>query len=989
MLRRTILFSVTTTAVLVVAFLLLGHQADRLEIAGDSYQRIELKVNSYTTSAQSHISLDMDEEGNLVTVWDSRRQDRGTYGVFARWVDPSGIPRGPEEQVNLRQESMQERPAVSLAENGDAWFAWQSFGQDGESGSIISRMTGDESIVNETTAGDQANVAVDRLGDGTWVATWSGTGAGSSDPGISYRLFGADGAPASEEIAIDTPEGCIDRLPSVAECGDGGFVLAWARSSLGEPSSSIYACRFDREGNARSLPIHVDTADGLAIEPSVAGNRAGEFAVAWLEFSETSDYDVMVRRFDAQATALGSPVLANSDAIGWRSGAAVALTDDGRCLVAWSRFTEEDLDSDLYARLYDSDGQALSDEFVVNGFTNGKQSLPAATGTRRIAMTQDGRMAFAWDGDSGNNDPTAANVTILVPEGSGFAGDVASAVRYGRMLFASLAPERPVRMNTAATPYVPPTFDGSERGPLLDPDSLVLTEVGIGFTAFTNTGWTPPDPHMAAGSNHVMGTVNGGLVAYQKDGTLVWVEDISGAGGFWGEVGATSFVFDPEVIFDPYENRFIAMANERGSDNHSYFLVGVSSTDDPSDEWYKYRLDVTTLAGNDIDSPNIAVDTDAVYLTADFFTGGQKYLIYIIEKSSILNGGSPVTTSVLRTGSQSFGIPVMYTDDAPNMYMIEHFENEPATSVRLWAVLDPLGSPSITSFTLNVPAYYRPGDLRSQGTSVRPETFDSRFWSCMYGNGSIWAAHHVALDNSPRVTVARWYEIEMNGWPVSGDDPTLRQSGSVAPPDDVYCSFNSICADGSGNALMLFTRSSVNEYFSMARVFRTSSDPLGMMSAPESVKESGVVYTRNRWGDYSAVVPDPVDAGTFWMHNEYAAAGNNWHTWIASEQVVDPASVSPILEGSMARLTISPNPTVGQATLAFDLLRSSEVTMEILDVGGRRILQKQLGFLEGRNQQIGWDGLDQNGTRVNNGVYLVRIVAGGQIVSSGRVVVSK
>ena len=31
-------------------------------------------------------------------------------------------------------------------------------------------------------------------------------------------------------------------------------------------------------------------------------------------------------------------------------------------------------------------------------------------------------------------------------------------------------------------------------------------------------------------------------------------------------------------------------------------------------------------------------------------------------------------------------------------------------------------------------------------------------------DGSLWAAQHISLSANPRITVARWYEIRMNGW---------------------------------------------------------------------------------------------------------------------------------------------------------------------------------------------------------------------------------
>lgn len=875
-------------AILVAAW---GRSGDRVQLASRDFDRIEVQLNTFTGSSQAEIALAMARDGRIVAAWDSRRQDQGTYGIFARWVDPSGRPLGPEEQVNVERRSMQRMPTVAVDPSGDARFAWQSLQQDGEEGSIISRATGDEVLVNEITAGDQSRAVMDRLADGRLVVAWQTAAGVPPRSRIALRVLDAEGAPCTDERGIPLPDGTMDRLPSIATAGGDGFVLAWARSTVESGESRILAQRFGNDLAPAGPPIEVSDAGRNAIEPVVAADAAGDFAVAWLEYDRATEYDVLVRKYDRDASPLGPPAVASADREGWQSGAALAMASDGRMLVSWNTARDGGLDSDVYARLFDPSGAPTTGDFRVNARTSGMQSLAAGTGVRRTALGDDGRMAFAWTGDSGHGDETAANLTVLVPVQRGPAGDLASALRRGGDLLGDLLPRETARLERTASPHVPPTFDPAQRGPLLDPDSRVVLDRQSGFTAFTSTGWTPPDPHMAAGQDHVMGVVNGGIALFQKNGSLVWQQDISGGGGFWGPQGATYFVFDPEVIFDPYTNRFMAMANERSDDGRSMFLLGISPAGGPTNPstWHRYRFDVTALAGNDTDSPNIGVDRDAIYITADFFTGGQKYLIYIIDKSSVIDGGAAVTKSYLHTGSQSFGIPVMYTDDAPTAYMIEHFETDPASTVRVWAINDPLGTPSLTNFTINVPTYYRPTALRNQGTSVQQTAFDSRFWSCMYRDGSLWAAQHISLSASPRITVARWYEFRMNGWPQSGNNPVLRQSGTVAPPD-VYCSFNSICADENGNAVMLFARSAVNEYFSIARTYRFASDPLGTMSAPEFIKQSNFPYGVDRWGDYSAVVADPVDTGRFWMHHEYTPGSNSWHTWIAEEMITPSGS---------------------------------------------------------------------------------------------------
>ncbi len=985
MLRRVLLSLAAVACVGAGALVLAGHNADRLVVDGRDYDRVELRVNSFTASAQSNISLDMDSNGDVVAAWDSRRQDSGSYGVFARWIDSAGNFRGPEEQLNVERGSMQMNPSVTLGDDGTAWFAWESFGQDGELGAIVSRSAGDERLVNSTTRGNQTEVVTDRLTDGRHVAVWTTFESDPNESQVAVRLSSDDGDFLTEEILLDTPTDCHDRLPSVAATAEGGFVAAWTRVDDCNQLDGIYAARFDSEARLISDPVRVSEPGAPAIEPSVAADDRGCYAIAWMRLDEATDYDVMIRRFDTDGNPLAPETLAMSDPAGPQSGAAIAMAARGEFVVAWNTHSDGGNDSDVFVRRFDADGKPLSGDERVNRVTRGKQALPAATGVKRLALGDDGRLAIAWEGNSGHGDESAANVTLFVPRSGNVFGDLASGFREARSRVASLLPTGRTHLDATATPHVPPSFDASRVSPVLDPESHTSDGRDVGFIGFTNTGWTPPDPHMCAGNDHVMAMVNGGIRAYLKDGTVLWTDDISGGGGFWGELGATSFVFDPEVIWDPYEERFMLMANERGPNSRSYFLLGISSTSDPTDPWHKYRFDVTSPPGGDTDSPNIAVDGDAIYITADFFTGGQKYYIYIIDKSSVIDGGTAVTTDYLHTGSQSFGIPVMYTDDAPTMYMIEHWEYSNAQSVRLWAIQDPLGSPSITSILVDVPAYWPPGDVRSQGTSSWIETFDARFWSCMYRDGSLWAAHHISSQNSPRNCVSRWYEIETNGWPVTDMDPMLKQSGTVDPGEGVYAHFNSIFSGPNGDAMMVFAQSSLSEYFSIQRTYRQAGDPDGFMGAPVSVKESSGAYHSNRWGDYSAIVIDPVDPSMYWMHHEYTPGGS-WHTWIAS-QSGEIVSVEPSLDTGVAGLSIAPSPTSGPTMLTFDLAAPSAVAVEIYDIGGRLVSGLNLGHLPVANHRIAWDGKTNAGTNVTDGVYMVRLIADDQVVGASRLVV--
>jgi hypothetical protein len=389
---------------------------------------------------------------------------------------------------------------------------------------------------------------------------------------------------------------------------------------------------------------------------------------------------------------------------------------------------------------------------------------------------------------------------------------------------------------------------------------------------------------MAVGPSHVVVMTNGAIAFFRKsDGFKTFQDEIEDSFGFWGSVGATGFVFDPEALYDEMSGRFFVMAAEANAppnQTKSYVLIAVSDDSDPNGTWFKYRLDTTVLAGNLFDSPNIGVSSDVVLVTGDGFGAGTNYPVYTLRKSDMLAGlpTSFVRSTTLATTTQSAGIPPASYDSPPAIYMLEHQEGTNRTQVRLIALTNPFTGPTFTLFNLTVPTYSAPGDPAQQGSSSRPESFDARFWSVAFRNGRLWGTHHI------NTTVqARWYEIATNGWPTSGT-PTLVQSGTINPGAGINTSFSAITTTAGGHAAMTFAYSSASNFLSMATTYRLACDALNTMRPVAIHKVSTAAYTAGRWGDYSAVQVDPVDGRTFWAVHEYAIGGS-WRTWVQS---VDP-----------------------------------------------------------------------------------------------------
>ncbi|MGH3559743.1 MAG: carboxypeptidase regulatory-like domain-containing protein, partial [Mycobacterium sp.] len=130
----------------------------------------------------------------------------------------------------------------------------------------------------------------------------------------------------------------------------------------------------------------------------------------------------------------------------------------------------------------------------------------------------------------------------------------------------------------------------------------------------------------------------------------------------------------------------------------------------------------------------------------------------------------------------------------------------------------------------------------------------------------------------------------------------------------------SIAMDHVGNIALGYSISSTSMYPSAAFTGQNVGGPSGVMDAGETVflTGSGVQEGNDdRWGDYSAMMPDPTDDCTFWTSQEYISqTGGQWSTALGSFKF-DNCSIGPtgIVEGTVTDAS-SGDPISG-ATVTF------------------------------------------------------------------------
>ena len=186
----------------------------------------------------------------------------------------------------------------------------------------------------------------------------------------------------------------------------------------------------------------------------------------------------------------------------------------------------------------------------------------------------------------------------------------------------------------------------------------------------------PPDPHGAAGPSSIIAVVNVAIEARRKDGSLIFGPTLL-ITMFDSVRVASSSPFDPKIIYDVHEDRFVVVVDDSRRSNDSAYLLAVSKTSNPtsttSADWWFTRVPFG-VDGEWVDYPGIAVDEEALYITQNTFLNDESQcnpscytnsLLWIHDKSSLysMDGSTAVTrhdyVAEAGSGSRTTHMPAM------------------------------------------------------------------------------------------------------------------------------------------------------------------------------------------------------------------------------------------------------------------------------------------------------------------------------------------
>ena len=367
---------------------------------------MEFQANSQDEGNQYQPDVDQNGDGSFVVVWN---ESYGSESIKGRRYDSGGSSSGFVASSGTTYVTYPSAPAVAIDSTGSFVVVWGS-GSSYDNRRVIGRSfdssgvaVGSEFVIAGAGYGRRL-VDVTSRGSGEFMVIWFDSGCGEcNEEEINGRIVNDEGSAVGSAFMVDPDADYVDAIAIDGRVG-GQFVVAWGRDKY-----YVEAQRLTSDGTRVGAAFQVNTG------PTYQGDRplgvavAGDddFVVAWMAYSPVGgdQADVLARVFDSSGAAVGDEFLVNTYTTGDQgaySGAKIAY--DGlrsEFLVVWSSYDQPgDEDFGIRAQRLSSSGALVGAEFQVNTYTPYAQGgSTAGDAGFNVTSGEKGDFVVVWDSE--------------------------------------------------------------------------------------------------------------------------------------------------------------------------------------------------------------------------------------------------------------------------------------------------------------------------------------------------------------------------------------------------------------------------------------------------------------------------------------------------------------------------------------------------------------------------------------------------------------
>lgn len=453
--------------------------------------------------------------------------------------------------------------------------------------------------------------------------------------------------------------------------------------------------------------------------------------------------------------------------------------------------------------------------------------------------------------------------------------------------------------------------------------------------------------------------------------------------------------YDPKVIYDPNNDRFILIFLNGFTWETSQIIIGFSKTNDPTAEWNLYALPGNPLENESwSDYPVVGISGKDLYIGINTFLNGSEnnsgfvetclWQIGLKEGYIGFNLNTNYFSNILPQNKPIFNIcpiPAAAESDAENMYLLSNrntdTQNDTVFLLEVTGrVTDPNAQLVVNVIQADQP-YILPVQADQEGNHFL-DTNDGRILGGYILNGRIYyvqactdpingraAIYHGVIDgiaSNPSMVSRIYSEPDMDyGYPnISWTGQSEAEEQSIISfthsSESVFAGFSAIHVDEN---LIGSDRIEIQPGFSIINVLQG---------------------TLERWGDYSGSQRKYNEPGVVWGVGSFGNGFDGHGTWIAELRSPDvPTSIQDI--ETTPEATAFPNPFLNDVSVKFELNSATFLTIELVDIDGKLIQT----LLKDR-VKAGLNQLSFSNSALASGTYFLRGQSGETVLFSEKII---
>ena len=448
---------------------------------------------------------------------------------------------------------------------------------------------------------------------------------------------------------------------------------------------------------------------------------------------------------------------------------------------------------------------------------------------------------------------------------------------------------------------------------------------GIGFN---QSFFIPPDVEIAAGPHHIVEAVNGRITVFNKGGTQA---QTATPPAFFDSLGtiADDNIFDPQVEYNEYIDRFVVLYSTRNdATSRSFMLIAVSNTDDPTQGWHLYGLDAGLNGGTDTndwcDYPHLGYSVQGATITCNMFTHSspatfQYAKIRVLDNSQLASGsccgwwdfwdlreGPGLTQKVFTI--QPAAMHFAFASDGAFLAAAQGGGGA-GSNLHVYRVPnvpeccngDAVG-PGLNEAQRSVGAYSAPPDAEQPGSVQAIDTGDARLLYAVFHYPRMFVGQTVGSGSD---STTSFTEFAINQYPAN---LTVANDWRIAP-GGMNRYFPGTDSRPGADKSQVYSASNTSTFAGSRWIEIPSAVTCTTCFNGEFVEQNGSstylqtdTIGRNRWGDYLDASRDPNGTG-IWIGGEFVSSQNTWGTELGlTYQAIDSAAPT-----TTASLSPAPN----------------------------------------------------------------------------------